>query len=198
MMDVSTAHSGSLRPNASAIASAPIAATVTRRPRPSSTFRDRSHAAMVLNQAIKLSLLACAAIPDAFRIPDVGARVADELVAVRHLDRTQYPGVKRRIGRKQAVQVEDIGGDRVDVVIAQRLRRVLRHGAADIIEQGRRVGPEAADGAYRFRRCQRALPADQPVADAALAAGAVTGPAAARRQVVAMAVDVDVPAGDLR
>src|SRR5450756_2545047 len=52
MMDVSTAHSGSLRPNANAITSAPIAATVTRTPRPSWTFRERSQAAAVLKKEI--------------------------------------------------------------------------------------------------------------------------------------------------
>src|SRR3981189_2521090 len=41
MSDVSTAHSGSIRFNASAIASAPKAATVTLKARASCAFRDR-------------------------------------------------------------------------------------------------------------------------------------------------------------
>src|SRR5665213_1160806 len=52
MMDVSTAQSGSLRPNVRAITSAPKAATVTRTPKPSSTFRDFSQAAIRLRRAI--------------------------------------------------------------------------------------------------------------------------------------------------
>ena len=69
---------------------------------------------------------------------------------------------------KQSVQIENVGGDRVDVLVAERLRRVLRHGAADIVEQRRRIGPIAADGPHRLRRRERALAADQPIADAAL------------------------------
>src|SRR5665213_462942 len=56
MTEVSTAHNGSLRPSASAIASALIAATVTRRPSPSSTLRDRSHVATDLEKSIKSHL----------------------------------------------------------------------------------------------------------------------------------------------
>src|SRR5258705_1559752 len=109
------------------------------------------------------------------RVFDVGARIADEHASVRHLDRAERPGVERRVSRKQTVQIKDIGRDCIDVIVAERLRRVLRHGAADIIEQGRRVWPIAADGLHRLWRRQRALAADQPLAEAALAVCAVTG-----------------------
>src|SRR5436190_21195454 len=52
MMDVSTAHSGSLRPSAMAIANAVNAATVTRTPNPSSSLRDRSRAIRRFRNAI--------------------------------------------------------------------------------------------------------------------------------------------------
>jgi hypothetical protein len=58
------------------------------------------------------------------------------------------PGVERRISRQHFVQFEDVRGDGMedveDVAIAKRLRRMLRHGASDIVEQGRRVRSIAA------------------------------------------------------
>src|SRR5258708_8881930 len=102
--------------------------------------------------------------------------------------------------------MKDVGGDRIDVFVAERLRRVLRHGTADIIEQGRGIGPIASDRPDRRLRRQRALAADQTVADTTLALCAMTGrallienfmavtdAAAARRQVVAVALDVALP-----
>src|SRR6266403_2449586 len=47
----------------------------------------------------------------------VGTRIPDEHASVRHLDRGKSPGVERRVGRKQPVQIEDIGRDCIDVVI---------------------------------------------------------------------------------
>src|SRR6185437_15902573 len=71
------------------------------------------------------------------------------------------------------------------------------------------VGPEAADRFHRLRRGERPLPANQPIADAAFALFAVAGRAflrenrasllnrpPARRQFLAVAADIDVPAGD--
>src|SRR6202790_5054055 len=145
------------------------------------------------------------------RVFDVGTRVADEHAPVRHLDRAERFGIQRGVWRQQSVQVEDIGGNRIDILVAEGLRRVLPHGEADVIEQGRSVRPIAADGPDRLWRRQRALAADQPIADTALAPGTVTGralliealaamthAAASGRQVVAVAIDVDIPARDLR
>src|SRR5216684_9256071 len=42
------------------------------------------------------------------------------------------PGVERRISRQHSVQIEDVSGDGIDIVIAKRFRRMLRHGAADL------------------------------------------------------------------
>src|SRR5699024_11443275 len=44
---------------------------------------------------------------------------------------------------------------RVDVLIAQRLRRILRHRTANVVEQRRGIRPVAADGADRFWAGQR-------------------------------------------
>ena len=138
-------------------------------------------------------------------------RVVDERRAVRHFDRAIMSSRRARVGGNEAVEIEDVGGHRIDIVVAQRLRRVLRHRAADIVEQGRRIRPVAADGAHRFGRRERALAADQTIADAALPFGAVAGgallaendaavrdAAAAGRQVRSVAADIDVPAGDFR
>src|ERR1700750_2854764 len=52
MSEVSTPHSGSLSPPPRAIASAPMAATVTRMPSPSSTLRETSQAPIRLSNPI--------------------------------------------------------------------------------------------------------------------------------------------------
>src|SRR5262249_6872823 len=101
--------------------------------------------------------------------------------------------------------------DSIDIVVAQGLRRILRHGATDIIEQGWCVRPVAPNGFRRPWRRKRTLPADQSIAETALTlramAGrallikdlvAVTDAAASRRKVIAVTIDVDIPAGDFR
>ena len=54
----------------------------------------------------------------AFRVFDVGPWIANEHVAIRHLDRGKRLGIKHRIGWQQTVEAEDVGGDRIDVVVA--------------------------------------------------------------------------------
>jgi len=54
----------------------------------------------------------------AFRVFNIGARIADEHAPVGHLDRAKRLGVERRVRRHQPVQIEDVGGDRIDVFIA--------------------------------------------------------------------------------
>src|ERR1700733_4067488 len=65
----------------------------------------------------------------ACRVFDVRTRIADEHATIWHLNRAERAGVERRASGKQPVQIEDVRRDCIDVVIAQRLRRVLRHGA---------------------------------------------------------------------
>jgi len=61
---------------------------------------------------------ATSAARHACRVFDVGPRITNEHVAIRHLDCGKRLGIKRRIGRQQAVDIKDVGGDRIDVVIA--------------------------------------------------------------------------------
>ena len=86
----------------------------------------------------------------AFRVFYVGPGVADEFVAVRHLDCGKRLRVERRVRRQQTIEVENIGRDGINVVVTQGLRRILRHRAADVIKQGRRVRPITADGTTGF------------------------------------------------
>src|SRR6266436_9315429 len=81
-----------------------------------------------------LFLLASSAPRHACRIFNVGPGIADEHISIRHLDRAQRLGVEGRLCRQQAVQMENVSRDRINVFATWRLRRVLRHGAADIIE----------------------------------------------------------------
>src|ERR1700751_1403609 len=55
----------------------------------------------------------------AFRVLDVRPGIANEHVSIWHLDCCKRLGIKRRIRRQQAVEAEDIGGHRVDVVVAE-------------------------------------------------------------------------------
>src|ERR1700754_4416903 len=166
---------------------------------------------LMREQAMQPTATEASTARHALRISDVGPGICNKHVAIRHPDCGKRPGIERRVCRQQAVETEDVGGDRIDVIVAQRLRCVLRHGATDVIEQGRRVWPIAADGTHRLWRCKRALPADEPVANAALAPCAVTGrallvkylvsmaaAAASRRQAAAVAADIEVPTRDLR
>src|SRR6516164_3274183 len=47
---------------------------------------------------------------------------------------------------QDSVQIQDIGDNRIGVVDAERARSLIGHGPTDVIEQGRRIGPEAAYG----------------------------------------------------
>src|SRR5258706_14870535 len=179
-------------------------------PKPSALGCNAARRAAMGGPTESLSLVSSTA-GHTLRVFDVGPRIADKHVPVRHLDRAQRLGIERGLRRQQSVQIEDVSRNRIDIVIAQRLRRVLRHGAADIIEQRRRVGPIAADGPHRIWRRERALAADKLIANTTLALCAMTGRAlliedlaamadatASRRKVVAVAVNIDIPAPDLR
>src|SRR5258705_523752 len=121
--------------------------------------------------------------------------MANEHVAIWHLDCGKRLGIKRRIRRQQAVEAKNIGRHCINVVVAERLRRVLRHGAADVIEQRRRVLPIASDGTHRFWRSERALPADEPAADAALALCPVTSAALLTEYFAPAIANLWTPAG---
>jgi hypothetical protein len=93
---------------------------------------------------------------------------------VRHLHFGQGLRIHRLVLRDQIVGREQVSADRIDLVVAQRMRRRPRHGAADIVEQRGRIGPEIG---YCFVRSdavsgERRI-ADQHIARAALAVVAV-------------------------
>jgi hypothetical protein len=54
----------------------------------------------------------------ACRVFDVGPGITNKHIAIRHLDPGKSFGIKRRIRRQQTVEVKDVGGDRIDVVVA--------------------------------------------------------------------------------
>jgi hypothetical protein len=56
-------------------------------------------------------------IRHACRIGDVGPGIADEHISVRHHDRAQPLGVEGRFCRQQTVQVQNVGGDGIDVLV---------------------------------------------------------------------------------
>src|SRR6516164_4322283 len=137
-----------------------------------------------------------------FRIAD------DEAIAVRHLHLGQRLGVDYVFLADDLVKRENVGGDRVDLVVAERLRLLPRHGAPDEVEHRGGVGPVVADQLLRFLvwRVQRTA-ADQRAARPAAALVAVAGGAAvvginlralrgraaAGRQTDAVRPDADVP-----
>src|SRR5215471_19526607 len=87
-----------------------------------------------------------------------------EIVLVGHL----YPRQALRIDgvalANDTVEMEQIGRDRIDLVVAQRLGRNQRHGSAHVIEDRCRIGPVAANRLdRRLRSGERPLAADQLV-----------------------------------
>src|SRR5277367_5755784 len=81
---------------------------------------------------------------------------ADEAASIGHLDLGEGVCVEGRVLRDNPVKEQHIGRNGVDFVRREGLRRVERHGAAHIVEQRRRVGPETADGLFRLLVVQRA------------------------------------------
>ena len=136
----------------------------------------------------------------------------DEIVVVRHFHLGQGLRVHHLILRDQIVGGEQVGAERVDLVVGERVRRRPRHGAADIVEQRRRPGPEIGDGLERRDAIagERRI-ADHDVARAAFAVVAVTevaalvdielgalrGGAASGRQIAAVRHHADVPRLDV-
>ena len=51
----------------------------------------------------KGALVRDSAAPHACRVFDVGTRIVDEHVAIRHLDRAKRPRVERRVSGKQSI-----------------------------------------------------------------------------------------------
>src|SRR5699024_8481919 len=102
------------------------------------------------------------------------------------------------------------GGEGVVLVVGERLRGAGGHGAANVVEDRRGIGPVAADGFDGIVRIEGVHAADQPrrvvgaFAVRAVPGGPVfiidhlarPGGGAAVGQAGAVRVDVDIPAAD--
>src|SRR3954454_1789226 len=73
--------------------------------------------------------------------------IADETVAVGHSHLRQRLCVHGDVLADDAVEVEEIGTHRVDLLVLERKRIGERHRASDIVEDRRGVWPIAAHGA---------------------------------------------------
>src|SRR5262245_59307688 len=78
------------------------------------------------------------------------AVVVVKIRRIAELDRGEIPVVQLEILiRDDVVEIEHIGRDGIELVVGQRLRVAVRHGAADVIHEGRGVGlvawPELAN-----------------------------------------------------
>ena len=74
------------------------------------------------------------------------AAPSHKAVALGHADGRQTLGIECRVGVEQSVQVQQVGAVGLAVVIAERARRLQRHGPAQVVEDRRGKGPELADG----------------------------------------------------
>src|SRR3954471_23399626 len=103
----------------------------------------------------------------------------DEIIPVRHLHLRQGLGIHRITLADELVGGEDVGGERIDLVVAERARVGPGHRTADVVEQRRGIGPEILDGLERLDAVALELAlGDERGAPATLAALAVTGDAA--------------------
>src|SRR5260221_108273 len=99
----------------------------------------------------------------------------DKSISIRHSYRRQRLCIDRIVLSDHAVELQDVGDHRVYLVIAERFGFVQRHGASHVVEDGRGVGPETADGLdRRLTRSERSLPTDQLIVRLARAFLAVT------------------------
>ena len=112
----------------------------------------------------------------------------------------------------QIIQIEQVGGDGVDLVRHQRLRIAERHRMAQKIEDSRDIGPIRPDRAQRPIPGQRALaarefgPAIDPLAEFAMTRSTalliqrlpLARRAPALRQPLAVGPDIDIPGREFR
>src|SRR5262245_11410834 len=107
--------------------------------------------------------------------------LADEPIAVGHLHLGQSLCVHRIIFTNYLIERENIGGERVYLVVRERLRLLPRHRTPRVIEYGRGIRPIVADQLYRIAigGIERTT-ADQRTARAAATLLAMAGRAAVR------------------
>src|SRR6516165_4228359 len=134
--------------------------------------------------------------------------LADEAIAVGHLHLRQGLRVHDVGFTDDLVEREDIGGQRIDLAVGERLRRLPRHRATGEVEDGSGIGPVVADQLLRLAilGIERTAADQRPahaagtlltVTGAAAAFGiyllALRGGSAAGRQPGAVGRDADVP-----
>src|SRR4051794_35678840 len=83
-------------------------------------------------------------------------RIRNEAIAVRHANLRKSALVEYRVFRDDAVEVENVRGDRVDLLRSQRAWLWIRHGSPRVVPQRCRVGPIAAHGQQRCSAAQAA------------------------------------------
>src|SRR5207245_10605314 len=74
-----------------------------------------------------------------------------------------------------AIEVEQVRGDGIDLVVGERLWLGVRHRPAHVVEDGRRVRPVAADRPHRRLAGKAPLAADETIVWLAAALDGVTG-----------------------
>ncbi len=85
----------------------------------------------------------------------------DEVVAVRHLHLRQRFRIHRIAVADQLVERKKIGGERIDLVVAERSRHVVRHGPAHVVKDGGRVGVVIGNRLHSIDAVSERLPTDE-------------------------------------
>ena len=90
------------------------------------------------------------------------ARKKNKPIAVWHLHFRQRLRVQNIILPNDPIQIEDVGRDRVELIVGQGLRLLERHCATDVVEERGCIGPVASDRLNgHLVRPERANPADE-------------------------------------
>src|SRR5262249_11490127 len=104
--------------------------------------------------------------------------VLDKIVAVGHLDLRQRLGVDHVVLADDLVEVEEISGNGVSLIVRQRFRFLVGHRREHVIKDGRSIGPEGPDRLDgRVASADRALDAGELQGGAAFALLAVAAQA---------------------
>jgi glucose/arabinose dehydrogenase len=146
-----------------------------------------------------------------YRALDPVRKTQNEVIAIGHFHFWQGLRVHRVVRADQFIARENVGRQRVSLIVSQRMRHLRRHGPADEIKNGGRIRPEVPDGFLRRIDADEFTVADQRILIAALAIFAVTrgaffrenrnalrGRTAAFRQSGAVGQNADVPRRDGR
>src|SRR5262249_22909113 len=81
--------------------------------------------------------------------------IRDEAVCVWHSHFRQCLRVKDGLPGYDVVDIKKEGHDRVHLIGSEALRRSKRHGATNVVENRRGIGPIAANGPHWSRRSKR-------------------------------------------